>query len=387
MLAGKVEAGNLDLLALRIRQIGLPPQDVAIFNALAHEYYQEKTRLLKIDSNGDRFVDAADGKISSLLAGLSESSRKQFFAFLQGEKRGMNISPYDIGLSASVRLKPPVGDGHVHLTSVAYHPGQPQPMPFGMTPNYSSYMPTGTIDSNHNYYAELDLSGNTINCTMSQCFQNVHQGRVTLTIGSYGGTAYGSYVAPASWLSVQKYFNFPMDSMWDGNPVPVPDGTAQTQVFCQVFGASFFNSPSVTLHAELAIAYVALNVPGEVPTILPNGDYQYDVNTNNTCSAKSKPPDWDPNKLTIPVAVINSLGFPPPVYWAGFTECLLANNIRLACVADWLTGVNPSSPPARLLWAALGAAGPWKGTIPQDCTNHGKLNNDIGISFPPWSPL
>ncbi len=47
MLAGKVEAGNLDLLALRIRQIGLPPQDVAIFNALAHEYYQEKTRLLK----------------------------------------------------------------------------------------------------------------------------------------------------------------------------------------------------------------------------------------------------------------------------------------------------------------------------------------------------
>jgi|SRR5215469_15469278 len=163
-------------------------------------------------------------------------------------------------------------------------------------------------------------------------------------------------------------------------------------------GKSFAPSPRLrfghpvvfAVHVEIAISYAALNDPGEPPTVLPNGDYQFAVNTDNTCSAASKPPDWNPNTLKIP----KTYAVPhPPVYWVGFTECAAAevNGTIVGpyiCIADLLYALDVNSPPNTTLtkaaMALLEGDAPWKGSIPKDCTNHAKLGNDQGLTLPPW---
>jgi hypothetical protein len=161
----------------------------------------------------------------------------------------------------------------------------------------------------------------------------------------------------------------------------------EQQVQCSLAGVFWSLQNQVQIHIEFAIVYVSLNDPFEMPTIDSKGDWTFAVNSLTDCTGSSQPPDWNPNTLTLPPDVVAAYQITVtsvPINWVGFTSCLLVNNVSVFCSADLLKGVSPSTTLGKIALALLGGAKPWTGTLPQPCTNHGKLNNDIGANIPPW---
>ncbi len=117
-----------ELLAARINQIGLASGDAKIFETVVKDFAVDHQALIKSEGGtGDQFTNDKYAHIAVLLKRLSTEAQNKLTAFIQGEKRGMQISPFDVGLSPLVR-KLPAPMEHAHgpdfrlLTSTPIRP-------------------------------------------------------------------------------------------------------------------------------------------------------------------------------------------------------------------------------------------------------------------------
>ena len=316
--------------------------------------------------DGERYTIDLDSKIASVLASLSKPTRDKFLAFLQTEKRGMHVSPYDIGLSASVRQRS-LTTGHVHVEPAAFHPQGGQ-----MTPRYNAYYPSGVMDQNSNYWAELSMNGYTSNCNISQCFQNIHQGRATLTIGSYGGTNYSAWSPPAYNLSAYEYFSIPVKTLWsNGGPMHL-SGTDEARVVCQVFGSGFWVDYPVDSGSLFGFEFAVTEVQDQGTAAHPKGDGTYYFDVSYFCSAESSPPDWQPHQVHSSVR---------DSFVLGITACSRvpdSSGVPWICAAVIAETIYKNG----LKWTSL--AVPWF-NVTYDCTNNDAgYGGFSGFTLWPW---
>jgi hypothetical protein len=381
MVVDKIKRNNEEMFHLHTGRAGLTATDTQALETAVRILASDRAQLETLDgTDGDRFMRDLDAKIAALLSKLSPAAQQTFTTFLQGEKKNMRVSAYDYALSPSVRLIPPKHGTHIHIEPAAYRRGGGRlggggQGGSGMNPNYSTYNTSGfysVSSGNSQFYLEAAVTGNTLCPSDSPlCFQNVHRGQVTATMGSYGGTTYGSYQQPVSYMNVDGYALVPISTIWSNH------GSLQFQVnfsdgvFCTGLARFIYSDdPEGSSLFDSEFAVTEVQDRGLAAHVHSDGTIYYDV--QEFCSAESSPADWQPQQVHSRARTSFTLGITwcfripdsPGIPWA----CL-------AAIAETL--YKPG-----LKYTSL--AVPWF-NVTYDCTNKDKgFSGFSGFTIWPW---
>jgi hypothetical protein len=321
-----------------------------------------------------RFNTQCNSLASDLLAHLSPDGRSGLLAYLQPRKQSMHVTDQDV----TDKMAGHIGHGKPHLVKAAFRPSQ---MPGGVTLHYSTYVDqwfSTNSSGKGTFNAELDVSGNTT-CQVGQiCYEGSHQPLATLTIGSYGGTAYGASGYPANFIQAFETVAIPMDG-WSG----AWNGSDEGQIHCSFINSFIYtDEPLAALWFQIELSFTLAQDTGG-PDLQPPAPCPFDKTSTcrtypivHYCSLRSSPPDWTPEEAIAPYR------WP---YQLGVTACFRVANIKgepWICLAK---AVEIAGNPDNLL-AFTSLAVPWI-QMNYDCTNYdaGFTGWPVpGIGIPPW---